>query len=50
MAHSPHRRRKGCGVCKPHKHKGHGRAAREPVPVLRKLGRLRRLPRHYVGD
>ena len=29
MAHSPHRRRKGCGLCKPWKHRGLGRASRE---------------------
>lgn len=45
MAHSPHRRRKGCGLCKPWKHKDHGRAMREPVAVLRAIGKRRRVRR-----
>jgi hypothetical protein len=50
MAHSPHRRRKGCGLCRPWKHKDTGRAVREPWPVLRKLGKRRRLSRGDLGD
>ncbi|MFI1012966.1 hypothetical protein [Streptomyces sp. NPDC020965] len=50
MAHSPHRRWKGCGLCSPHKHKGHGRAVRDPWPVLRKTGKKRRLRRGDLGD
>ncbi|MGV9311253.1 hypothetical protein ACWDR0_03550 [Streptomyces sp. NPDC003691] len=50
MAHSPHRRRKGCGLCKPHKLRGYGRSVRDPWPVARKLGRKRRFGRRDVGD
>lgn len=54
MAHSPHRRRKGCGLCKPWKHRGLGRASREtcrdPFAVNRKLGRLRRGGRHDIPE
>lgn len=46
MAHSPHRRHKGCGLCKPWKHRGNGDAARAPFRVLRQLGIRRRLSRH----
>lgn len=42
MAHSPHRRRKGCGLCKPHKIRGLG-AERIPWSARRALGRKRRL-------
>lgn len=48
MAHSSHTLQKGCGLCSPWKHRGNGRAAREPVSVLRKLGRSRRLSRGWV--
>lgn len=50
MAHSPHRRRKGCGLCRPHQIRGAGRAARDPWPVLRKTGKKRRLSRGDLGD
>lgn len=50
MAHSPHRRRKGCGLCRPWKFKDHGRAEREPAHVLRKLGKKRRVRRGDLGD
>lgn len=50
MAHSPHRHRKGCGLCKPHKHRGHGDAARAPWAVNRKIGRRRRWNRHDVDQ
>ncbi len=50
MAHSPHRRSKGCRLCKPHKDRRAGRAVREPWSVLRQLGRKRRLSRGYLGD
>lgn len=45
MAHSPHKRWRGCALCKPHKARGI-RAAAEPFRVLRKLGKKRRLGRH----
>jgi len=48
MAHSSHRQRKGCGLCKPHKHRGHGDAARTPFRELRKIGNTRRVSRNDV--
>ncbi len=50
MAHSPHRRHKGCQLCKPHKHKDAGRAVREPWAVLRQLGKKRRVKRGDLGN
>ena len=50
MAHSPHRQHKGCQPCKPHKNRRNGRAVRDPWPVLRKLGKRRRLGRNDLGD
>ncbi|MET8129021.1 hypothetical protein ABZV67_26705 [Streptomyces sp. NPDC005065] len=50
MAHSPHRRWKGCRICRPHQIRGVGRAAREPWPVLRQIGKSRRLTRRDLGD
>lgn len=50
MAHSPHKQRKGCALCKPHKDRRLGRAAREPWPVLRKVGKKRRVRRGDLGD
>lgn len=50
MAHSPHRRWKGCRLCKPSKHRGHGDAARAPWAVVRQVGRRRRWNRHQVDD
>jgi hypothetical protein len=50
MAHSPHRRRKGCPVCKPHKHRGHGDSVRQPVQVMRQVGKTRRWNRHDVEE
>ena len=51
MAHSPHRRQKGCcGMCSPNKLKGAGRSVREPWAVLRKLGKIRRVTRGDLGD
>lgn len=48
MAHSSHRRWRGCPLCKDHKFKDHGRAVREPWPVLRKLGTKRRVKRNQI--
>ena len=50
MAHSPHRHRKGCGLCRPHKLRSNGRAVREPWAVLRQLGKRRRVRRGDLGD
>lgn len=50
MAHSPHRRRKGCGLCRPHQIRGAGRATRDPWPALRRVGKKRRTMRHDLGD
>ena len=50
MAHSPHRQHKGCQLCKPHKNRRNGRAAREPFRVLRQVGKRRRLSRGDLGD
>jgi len=50
MAHSPHRQHKGCQLCKPHKNRRNGRAVRDPWPVLRKLGKRRRISRRDLGD
>jgi hypothetical protein len=44
---SPHKRTKGCPVCKPSKHKDLGQAARMPLSALRRTGgRLHRVDRH----
>jgi hypothetical protein len=36
-------------MCKPHKRRGTGRAVKEPVAVLRKLGKNRRISRRDLG-
>jgi hypothetical protein len=46
MAHSPHRRWKGCQLCKPYKFRDLGQAERKPWSELRKLGKRRRVARH----
>ncbi|MBF9523055.1 MULTISPECIES: hypothetical protein [Mycobacteroides] len=46
----PSRSWRGCAMCKPHKRRGAGRAAKEPTAVLRKLGKKRRLTRHDLGS
>lgn len=50
MAHSPHKNWKGCQLCKPHKHRAHGRREREPFAVRRKIGKARHISRHDLGD
>lgn len=51
MAHSPHRRWKGCAMCKAHKHRGNGDAARTPHSALKRIGRKCRWGRHDIeGD
>lgn len=49
MAHSPHKSYRGCAMCKPWKRRGAGRAVKEPVAVLRRLGKRRRLSRRDLG-
>jgi hypothetical protein len=48
--HHPSRSWRGCAMCKPHKRKGAGRAVKDPVAVVRKLGKRKRLSRRYLGD
>ena len=48
MAHSPHRRQKGCPMCKFHKFRDLGRAQRDPFSIRRKLGTKRRASRGEV--
>ena len=50
MARTSSRRWKGCQLCKPHKHAGHGDAVRKPVTELKVIGKRRRLSRHDLGD
>jgi hypothetical protein len=50
MAHSPHRRWKGCRLCKPHKDKRLGDGERAPYAVARRAGGRRRYSRRAVGD
>ncbi|MEU8761496.1 hypothetical protein [Streptomyces sp. NPDC048659] len=51
MAHSPHRRWKGCcPLCAPHKVRGTGRSEKDPAAVRRGLGKSRRLTRRDLGD
>jgi hypothetical protein len=47
---SPHKTWKGCRLCSPHKNRANGQAARKPLAELRKLGKLRRVSRHELGD
>jgi len=47
---SPHKQWKGCRMCKPHKDRAHGQAIRKPISELRKLGRVRRVGRHDLGE
>lgn len=50
MAHSTHRRWKGCQLCKPQKFRDLGQAKRKPVGELRRIGKRRRVSRHDLGD
>lgn len=45
---SPHKRWKGCAMCKWYKFKDNGQAQRQPLAVLRLAGRDRRLKRHEI--
>ena len=44
------RRQKGCALCKPHKYLDAGQSRRKPFTELRRLGKLRRVSRHDLGD
>jgi hypothetical protein len=48
MAHSPHRQRKGCPMCSPHKNRRNGDTERAPWAVRRQVGKTRRWNRHDV--
>lgn len=37
-------------MCKMHKRRGAGRAVKDPIAVVRKLGKRRRLSRRELGD
>jgi len=50
MVRGPHRRYKGCPMCKSHKILGQGDAKRMPWPVLRSMGKRRRVSRKDVPD
>ena len=43
--HHPSRSWRGCAMCKMHKRRGAGRAVKDPIAVVRKLGKRRRLSR-----
>lgn len=51
LSHQDHPSRswRGCAMCKPHKRRGAGRATKEPVAVLRKIGEQRRVRRGDFG-
>lgn len=50
VARTSSRRWKGCQLCKPYKHAGHGDAERKPTAELRQIGKRRRVTRHDLGD
>lgn len=50
MSRSPHKPYKGCQICRPYKDQRVSRAWREPWPVLRSIGKLRRVSRGDLGD
>jgi hypothetical protein len=45
---NPRKRQKGCGLCSPHKFKGHGDTIRVPWSVVRKIGKKRRWNRNQI--
>jgi hypothetical protein len=49
MPRGPHRRWKGCAMCKSHKHAGHGDAVRMPWAAVKRFGNRRRLSRKDVS-
>lgn len=48
MAHSSHKRQKGCGLCKPHKNDRYGDTERAPFSVRRQIGVGRRWNRRDI--
>ncbi len=51
MGHCANSRlQKGCGICNPHKHRNAPQAHKKPLPELRRIGKLRRVTRHDLGD
>jgi len=48
-SHHPSRTWRGCAMCKPNKRRGAGRAVKDPVAVLRQLGKRKRLRRNDLG-
>jgi hypothetical protein len=40
--HHPSRSWRGCAMCKPHKRRGNGRAAKDPIAAKRRIGFYRR--------
>lgn len=47
MSTSPHKRWKGCAMCKPQKFKDQGRKERDPISVKRRMGK-RNYGRHEI--
>lgn len=47
--HHPSRSWRGCAMCKPHKRRGAGRAAKDPVAARRRLGFVRRYSGRSIG-
>lgn len=47
---NPRKRQKGCGLCSPHKFKGHGDGVRAPWAVNRKMGKKRRWTRKQITE
>ena len=50
MVRGPHRRHKGCPMCKSHKILGQGDTTRMPWAALRKIGKKRRMSRKDIPD
>ena len=44
-AQHPSRTWRGCACCKPHKRRGQGQSHRQPISVLRRVGKTRRVKR-----
>lgn len=49
MSTSPHKNSKGCQLCKPHKNRLNGRKVRDPISVVRKMGK-RNYRRHDLPN
>lgn len=51
MVHSSNMsRQKGCHLCKAYKYRDAGQSHRKPFAELRRLGKLRRVARHDLGE